>query len=338
MKRQTMAEQSYTALEALSDITKAVADWKAKFRQGAHVIKGMGGDILWQPRVGTWGFFEGRRRLENHWNPFGRLPHQFRKNMIVEINPPAFGVNTNVQGVVATSAKGERWVLHQGRLHPPGIRITEEMFDAVTRRRRVAVLFSDNRLREYHLVANIDGPAFALQDEIASFVSECATIRTHYVFGAQAADEERAIEAAEGPSSPEQTGSYEMGGRGTTTAVRKHGEVWHALVREMDRRGIRHSNGRVGRFGPDLRTFGTRPVLFEIKSENDASDVQQGVGQLQIYEKLLTTVYIKVLVLPGPLTPALAKAEHGLRLRAITYRRVGGRVRFTSKDLTDVMR
>src|SRR6202041_3180716 len=96
----------------------------------------------------------------------------FRDTMIVEINPPIEG-KRNVQGVIATDSTGRRWILHGGRLHPKGVRVTEKMFDEVYDGQRAIVRFSDGDSSEYHPVACLDGKANDLQYDISEFVGAC---------------------------------------------------------------------------------------------------------------------------------------------------------------------
>jgi len=334
-------KQILTAVESKKDIRQAVDTWESKLSVGATIFDGLSGKVYWHQSLGVWGHFykgftEGKTP-GNYWNVFGRVPHRFRKNMIVEINPPGAGINTNVQGVIAVDADGKRWALHQGRLHPSGVRITEEMFDAATSMERVSVRFSNTEVVEYYKVANIDAPPQVLQTQVASYVAQCSRVRVYYIAGEKAAQEEANVEAAEGASSPEKQGSYQVGAQGPKMVERRHADVWHALTKVLDERQIKHSNARVGRHGPDLRTFGKSPILFEIKSDSTATDLQRGVGQLLLYEQLLGSTHRKILVIPGPPEVAMGKAIKGLGLGELHYRRKGRTIRFSTQDLTKLL-
>jgi hypothetical protein len=288
---------AFSAEEGTRAIRDAVRTWFDKFSIGAEQFSFRGLKAYWHPEISAWGAFNdptGSQGLPNYWNPFGRIP---RSNMVVEINPPRGGINTNVQGVIATNSQGQRWILHQGRLHPSKLRINEEMFDRVINRDRVNVTFSDGRKVGFHTVANIDAEPSELQAQIASFVSECETTRQYYLVGPAVTKALNSIAAIEGLF-PEAGGSYEVGPQEVKTIVKKHPDVWHRLSQELVAKGIACSNGRVKRWGPDLLTLSKRPILFEIKSGDSASELQRAVGQLLLYEKLLNAPHLKVLVYP----------------------------------------
>jgi hypothetical protein len=271
----------FTAQESFESIRSAVDLWEKKFRVGAQIFPAMGGEVIWHENVGTWGHFsrfQPAKRTGHYWNPFGRLPRSFRQNMTVEINPSKAGINHNVQGAIALAPDGARWVLHQGRLHPGKVRISEDMFDRATKRKRARIRFSNGEVVGFHVVANLESPPREVQQQIASFVGECEKVRQYYVAGAEVAEEEERVAMAEGPSSPELSGSYVRRPQGEKLVVKFHADVWQALARELDTLGIAHSNGRVGKYGPDLRTVKRPRILFELKTESTTSDLQRAVG------------------------------------------------------------
>ncbi|WP_369720154.1 hypothetical protein AB8Z38_23500 [Bradyrhizobium sp. LLZ17] len=217
--------------------------------------------------------------------------------MIVEINPPHGARIKAMQGVIATAPDGSRWILHGGRMSILRAHISEDQFDRSSSMKRVDVRFSDGSIAKYLPVANIDTSFRMLQDQMWAFVAECRRVRVHYSLGAAAAKQDQAVLNAE-KSFPEPVGSYHVGPQAARKVKRQHGPVWHALVALLDGLNVRHSNSRVGRWGPDLRTIGNTPILFEIKVTPDASDIQRGIGQLFLYEKLLGRSHRKILVLP----------------------------------------
>jgi hypothetical protein len=318
---------TFTAEEGRGAIRDAVRMWAEKFSVGAERFSFRSLNAYWHPEIGVWGAFNdptGSRGLPSYWNPFGRVP---RSSMVVEINPPRQGINTNVQGIVARNSSGQRWLLHQGRLHPSRFRISEEMFDVATHGNRVNVKLSDGRNVRCHAVGNIDAEPAALQVQIASFVSQCETVRQHYLVGADATKGLASIAAAEGLF-PETLGKYEVGPQDAKTIIKKHPDVWHRLLDELVSKGIPCSNGRVTRWGPDLRTLSRRPMLFEIKSNDSAAELQRAVGQLLLYEELLNTPHLKVLVYPKSekSTDHLKKALENLTF--IFFHTLGMAVRF----------
>lgn len=74
------------------------------------------------------------------------------------------------QGVLAKDDRGHRWLLHQGRLHPRGMRITEDKFDAVVTARRVKVRCADGTVAGCHPVTDLDQPADQEQSDVAAFI------------------------------------------------------------------------------------------------------------------------------------------------------------------------
>jgi hypothetical protein len=327
----------YQAIEDFRLIRDAVQLWKNKFKKGAERFEAMGGEVFWQSEIGIWAHFSKNWRPQkksgHYWNPFGRVPHSFRQNMTVEINPPMQGINTNVQGIIAKDTNGSRWILHQGRLHPRQVRITEEMFDKATNRKRVSVRFSDGSIIEYHPIANLDLSAFEVQRQCGAFVVECERARQHYLFGPEVASEDGRITLAEGMHSPERFGRYKVGPQPERIVTKWHARIWEALVERLDAKHIPHTNGRVGMYGPDLRTAGKRRVLFEIKSDGTSSDLQRAVGQLLLYEKLLGKKYIKVIVLPEPPNAAITKAIDALGLASLIYLKKGRSISFDKNRL-----
>jgi hypothetical protein len=317
---------AFHAIETAEDTRKAVKVWRDKFAQDAEEISGLNETTFWHPRLAIWGHFQQWKRgdkSDRYWNVFGVVPTQLRKNVIVEINPPARGKDGVMQGVLARGSDGARWLLHKGRMSIPGSGISEEQFDEASAGVRRLVKFSDGTTVRCHPVANLDAGAKQLQNQVASFVATCRRVRLQYSLGEKVAQQEAAVEAAEQQGSPELTGSYKVSAQNAKIAIRRHAEVWHALVKLLDQIGAKHTNSRVGRWGPDLRTVGNQPVLFEIKVSNIASELQRAVGQLLLYEKLLKSTHCKVLVLPEPLEAELASAVQGLELKVLSFTRKG---------------
>lgn len=319
------------AIETAAAIHASMEVFEHKFSAGAHVIAGLGHGAIWQERLGVWGHFSesGRRTPpEKYWNVFGQQPMRLRQNMLVEINPPGSGKNLNRQGVLATDNRGHRWLLHQGRLHPRGIRITEDMFDAVATARRVNVRYADGTIASCHSVADLDRPAGQVQNDVAAFVDLCARVRVHYQLGDAARKMLERINAAESSSSPERQGAYALPSMPARTAERRHADIWHALVKELDALGIQYANSRFGRYGPDLFAQTLQDtLLFEIKADATASDIQRALGQLQLYEHLGGQLCRKIMVLPEAPPDPIARALSALGIELLLFERRGASVR-----------
>jgi hypothetical protein len=296
----------------------------------------MGGTVLWHEDLGTWGQFgqairaDGSRRV---WNPFGQLATNFRGHIVVEINSPMSGQDLDLQGVFAVDGAGHRWLLHQGRMSISGKRITQSDFRTLSGLRPIRVRFRNGSSRLFHPVADLERPARAVQAAVARFVSICAGVREASRSSAPARAAVAKAMTWEGLLSPERTGGYEVGARAALKAEHRHGLVWKRLVAILKGKGIEVSNARVGQYGPDLYTLEAPLVLFEIKSDVRASDLFGGIGQLQVYEKLMGRQFRKVLVVPTGAAEALRQVIPGMKIRLLEYERRGQKIEFDFRAL-----
>jgi hypothetical protein len=338
-------EKAWTAVEDAEDIFAAVGVWRKKIATNAQVLPGFGGgDVFWNKNELFWSHFSGtplvpfRRKEGNYWNPFGLVAKNFRGNMIVEINPPVSGINTNVQGAVALDERKRRWILHAGRLSLPRKKLKAEEFDKQYPSQRIPVKFSDGSIFRYHPVAMIDGQPRDIQKQTAEFVRRCSYIRNYYQYGAQEADRSRVIEAAERQLFPETDGKYAIPARAAAVADRHHAKIWKALEKALSAKGLELGNTRVGRYAPDMYCTSTRPkMLFEIKSTASPADVYEGFGQLHIYEKLRGGSHRKVLVMPtrprGEIQKILAEYE----IDVLTFTYTDNRVVFSRGEIDQLL-
>ncbi|MFG1210921.1 hypothetical protein V5F72_00690 [Xanthobacter flavus] len=319
------------AIETSAEIHASMDQFERKFSAGGRSIAGLGHGAIWQDRFGIWGHFSesGSRTPPNkYWNVFGQQPTRLRQNMLVEINPPGSGKNLSRQGVVARDQRGHKWLLHQGRLHPRGMRITEDRFDAVAGTRRLKVRYADDTVVSCHPVTNLDQPADGVQRDVAAFIDLCARVRVHYQLGAAAREMLDRINAAEASSSPERQGAYTLPALPARTAERRHADIWHALVTALDALDIKYANSRLGRYGPDLLAqTPDATFLFEIKADATASDIQRALGQLQLYEYLGGKACRKIMVLPEAPDAPIARALSALDIEMLLFTRRGNAVR-----------
>lgn len=327
------------AVESRAETRSIAALWQRSFRDGAEIIGSMDGrDVLWHGRLGIWGSFgktQGKGGVSRDWNPFGQKPGAFRSNIIVEINQPPAGIDTNLQAVFARDAERRLWLLHQGRMSVAGSRVTEADFISATGLQPVTVEFSDGSTAAYHQVAQLDGPPASVQESISAFIAQCARARTFKLAaGAPVPNLDHAQDWERG-FSPESIGSYQVKAREAAVAERLHGEIQRALAAELSSRKTPHSNDRVGQYGPDLYTYGRGPkVLFEIKSRTTANEVFAAVGQLHIYDRLLGGGYRKVLVVPKGIRSALQGPVAALNIDTIEFVREGRKTLFDPDELT----
>ncbi|MCY4515195.1 MAG: hypothetical protein OXC69_08710 [Candidatus Tectomicrobia bacterium] len=312
-----------------------------RFTKHAEQISGLRDTTYFHEHLGIWGHFSQWQRpdgSDRYWNAFGIARRSLRQNIVVEINPPPGGRLGNMQGVLATTGAGRRYLLHRGQMRIPGQHISETDFAAVTNLSTCTVTYSDGERVVCYPVANIDSDAGKLQEQIASFVIECNRVRNHYQFGNEFAEQQTTILQAEA-SSPELTGTYHVGPRAPQTIVRRHGKVWHKLAEALDSLGRKHTNQRVGGWGPDLITCDREtPVLFEIKVSITAADIQTAIGQLFIYEQLLGRNYRKVLVIPEKLSQRIASAVKSLSVEVLTFSQRNNSVRIDKTALKHLAR
>jgi hypothetical protein len=318
----------WTAVEKQAAIQAAVNVFEKKFAVGASRLEGFPhGPTLWHETLGVWGHFSDNGQnspRDSYWNVFGQQPIRPRANMLVEINPPGKGKNTNRQGVVATAEDGHRWILHQGRLHPGGIRVTEAMFDAVAAPNRRTVRFSDGSDVTCVPIADLDGSSSEVRKSVAVFVALCAKVRAHYQLGEELQAALEAVDAAEEDRTPEKRGSYALPPLPARTAKRQHADIWAALDKCLDRLGVLRWTGRFGRYGPDM--FAKCPkgrVLFEIKPDSSAASIHSALGQLNLYQYLSGHPANKVMVLPELPPAKVAKALQAFGVDILLFSRRG---------------
>lgn len=320
------------AIEDKESLARAIFEWRTRFGRNSEDIRAMGGNLYWHEEFGIWGCFYPKtigKNMKRYWIAFGKLPFNFRRHIICEINPPEVGVNARIQGVIARDSLGKRWIMHRGSLNS---RITKAgaltKIDAVSRE---SVKFSDRSEEVCCKVANLDGTVEDLQRGIADFVDLCHRVRLGVTNGLKFKKEEEQIGVAEKP------GSYVRGAQASALVDRKHAIIWQALLNELNLRKVQNTNARVGRYGPDLRTIGKQPILFEIKSDESVSELQRAVGQLLIYEKLLGLSHKKVLVVPRKANLDYINAIEQMNIEFLTYTREDAQITFDQPQLDKIL-
>lgn len=197
-------------------------------------------------------------------------------------------------------------------------------------------LEGDDTAESVPAAANIAVPGESAAGD--SFIATCALARHAFTAPEQAVEGVSRAQAWERGLTPETTGTFSVAARKAGTGVRIHADVWHALSNELSDRGIRHSNDRVFRYGPDLFTYGQQAdILFEIKSATTAGDISQGVGQLLIYERLLGARYRKILVLPQGARELLKPVLKALGVDVLEYTLAGRRIAFVPSQLREYL-
>ena len=160
------------------------------------------------------------------------------------------------------------------------------------------------------------------QDEMcrntASFVDVCAMLRGM-------SREELAQANADLAAMNEGIGGQESGGSssymvtgGERIMRRRHGEVWKALQLFLEDAGFKLQKARSawGYETDGVVKSKKRTTLIEIKTGNSAADIYTGLGQLQIYPKLMPSLSEcqKILLLPAkpPERMMIALTESGV--------------------------
>jgi hypothetical protein len=337
----TKKAKALKAVETKSSIHACIELFETHFAAGSEKIYGLPDGAFWQPRHGVWGHFSesGKRRPPSkYWNVFGLHPSRLRQNIVVEINPPGAGKHAGRQGVVATDKDGDRWILHQGRLHPKGTRITEAMFDEVVQTPRWQVHYMDGSTLSCHPVANLDAHTDVALQQVAAFVRLCMRTRVHHQVGPVQSEFLKNVETREGPSHPETAGSYDRSSTPATVAEKRHADNWRALTTKLNEWKVDHSNARIGRYGPDLLAFrNDKRTLFEIKSDATASDIHGATGQLKLYETLGGKPCRKVMVLPNAPSKPIAGALAKLEIEVLLFDRQGKVISFDAEKLKAVL-
>ncbi len=286
-----------TAVEDRAEIKAAVQLWQHSFEE-LRTPHDFGDDLLWVADLGIWlvvgGWDEdGRYR---YWNGLGnRLGSTKTRNLIVEVNPSDGGIPRRWQGLVATTPDGQTWLLHSGEMKADGKglqlrdHLAPEALDTLT------VRFSDNTLRKYYPVARLDADPLDVVLQTKRFMDVCLQVRTKQQGG------DPAFAAAQHKATlfEESIGYSTVPPQNAKLVDRFHARIWHSLRRELEKKGFKVSNERVGSLGPDLFTIEhATPYLFEIKTSAGASDYLKAVGQLTVYEKALGGPHRKFLVVP----------------------------------------
>lgn len=230
----------------------------------------------------------------------------------VEINAPRVAADPNGLATIARDASGRRFLIRQGRLRPnpdSNGEIRGQRFRELSGLTPVGVSGGATpQIREWFVVANLDGPSATVRAQTAAFVVACASARARSL-GVDIPEEAPPLTA-----SGETGGTYVLPARASMPerlVERIHGEVWMALAASLKASGtelfkLRHRHG----YEVDgLVHTGDRRVLIEIKSGASAADVYEGVGQLLLYAEMLELKsFNKVLLLPFPPSEPLVAA------------------------------
>lgn len=247
----------------------------------------------------------------------------------VQINEAATPGDANVTSGIAVDEGGGTYLIRQGRLNSPVARsspILEEEFRNLTGLEPTPVRKGDTsgKKREWHVVTRLDVGANEIRDATGRFVDHCALARLQY---AETDGDIPDTAPTDGLGRDEQAGSYTLGAQdalGPREVRRLQGEVWQALAAILRAKDIAIDKPRHAA-GYEVDAVVAAPggaLLVEIKSGNSAAEVYGGMGQLQLYPKLLPKLgdHELVLLLPDLPTAPLVKAIRECQVRLYTYR------------------
>ncbi len=289
--------QEMIAVETSAAVAEAVENWVGAFKAHGTTLQ-LGRSVIWSEKAGVWIRSRPEPEKDGYWNGLGvELTREAIENEIVQVNPPRTGSPPgNNQGVIARDSVGVVWILHRGRMNVAGNKVELMDYDHVASSFDIApiiVRYSNNSSETCFPVAPL-GDAWQTVASTRKFVDLCRYARVGASEGGEVAELQRRAMGFEEPS-----GTYTIPPRDAVEAHRLHHDIWQALKAELKRQRIPHTNQKIGLLGPDLYTADDRePMLFEIKTGNDASSILMAVGQLFVYEKLLARACRKIMVLP----------------------------------------
>ncbi|WDA13441.1 hypothetical protein [Paracoccus marcusii] len=250
------------------------------------------------------------------------------KYWAVQINEAENAGDPNITSAIALDEDGRPFLLRQGRLTPPvagNKHILEAEFRTLTGLTPEPVKNGNTsgKLREWYVVTPLDVSSDEIRSATGQFVDICVRAREREVAGIGTMPDTTPVV---GLGNDETGGTYVIGARDAQDAkhIRKQqGEVWQRLAIILREAGIaidkpKHASG----YEVDAVIAGPiEPTLLEIKSGATAADVYAGMGQLQLYPKLLPQLgrHQLVLLLPSLPQQALVKAVKECGVRLFTY-------------------
>ena len=246
----------------------------------------------------------------------------------LQINEAGTPGDANVTSGIAVDEQGGVFLIRQGRLNMPvaGMgHILEDEFRRLTGLKPSIVLNGDTsgKKREWYVVTRLDVGADEIRDATGRFVDRYALARLRYAELNGDLPDTTPIDEV---SRDENADSYTVGAReaqGEREVRRLQGEVWQALAFLLRFNNIaidkpRHAAG----YEVDaVAAVPDGPLLIEIKTASSAADIYGGMGQLQLYPRLLPKLgeHKLVLLLPNLPHPALVEAIAACGVLLHTY-------------------
>lgn len=325
---ETKAEKNSKERQALAIVTSQMAVQSAFKRWHKALLKTaeFEGSVGWLPSEGI--AFSAYNNA-----PDGKLREKVAlstdpdgANWVLQINKPKSPSTENGLSAIGEDPQGNLFLLRQGVLQANNlsVRIQADEFEELSSTPAVAVtLNGEIAKRRWFIVTAVSDDDAQMRQSTARFVELCARIRDPDLIEAKLAK-------ADADELEDRFGMDEMGGSstfwsrgGTRVMRRRHGEVWQALKAKLAEGGKSlnkpsHARG----YETDGEVTGAEyDLLLEIKTGCSAADVYTGVGQLQVYPKLLQRLanHRKVLLLPDNPSDELVAALADLDIELHVY-------------------
>lgn len=318
-----------TANENSRGTAAAIAAWRRAFKNIGRTDHGFSQRTIWVEQLSLWLHVGGWEREGEHryWNGLGdRLGSNKTRNLIVEINPPDGGPPKRWQGLTALDENRTVWILHSGEMNVGGTRVqlSEALYGTGFPRKLVKL--KSGEITPYFVVARITADDMEVVRQTARFVQACAKVRTRIID----ASNPEFIEAHDNALLLEESiGVTTVPAQAAKTIERVHARIWHAVRKELEDKGYKVANQRVGSLGPDLYTVGHGTCcLIEIKTAFSASDYMKAVGQLLVYERTLKRRYRKILILPKGMRDMARAILATLDIVVVDYEDIKSGVKF----------
>lgn len=323
------SREPLAAIETRGGTASAMSAWRKAFNKVGRTDHGFSERTVWVEELNIWLTVGGWERKDEHryWNGLGdRLGSNKTRNLIVEVNPPDGGPPRRWQGLAASDEKGGVWILHSGEMNVGGTRVQLSDPQHKVRHPRKLVKLNTGEIIPYFVVAQIGSDHMNVVRQTARFMQACARVRSRVTETAVP----EFIEAQEAALLLEESiGITTVPAQPAKAIERVHARIWHAVRKDLEGKGYRVANQRVGSLGPDLYTIGrgTR-YLIEIKTAVSASDYLKAVGQLLVYEKRLKRDYRKILILPKGMRATARDVLVSLDIAIVDYDDLRSRVIF----------
>ena len=276
--------------------------------------------VLRFPAEGIWAIpiKEWDAQSNSFWCGYGdRVPVEGDTLSITcQINPPHESPNLTYGGLFAKDQNGHVYLCHTGNIGGGRPGIGKQAFVNRYRGMRgssVSVkIESRQESVEVIFLGRVDDRRLPMR--ISHFVHEVSRIKKEIVEGVP--------EPSEGTGSfqPEFSGrrrSYSVGG--TIASNVDHGVVVDALAHEIEKAGYTPRNDRHRDMFVMNDGHNGMPVLFEIKTSTETTDMYQAVGQLMFNGRARQSGVKLVLVVPDELTTDTNRRIQSLDVEVLRY-------------------